>query len=313
MSSFVKYFFLFSAAIASLQDRIAVDRFIYEKPHCSSVNECRGRNGCNGSILYNRNGKIELSNYPNFFNCRWEIRGGVNSKIWVKIESAGNSFGIENHRFCGFDRLNLQNYDGSKKFGRICSSTKGAEIPYNGMNQLEYNTAANFEPTKIKSSAFRNGVTLDSSQLVVAFDADNQNTGAGFVLHYQIIGDIDDLIEGELTDIGDTLEAGLLYLTRNVNEQRKEPIEKRIRKLFALFSKKMSQCRNGDMTGELVNFSSAGFEEENLTKVHDEWFNIFQASFEKCDLPIMKKAGSFAETSWPRRINSVMNALQKHI
>ena len=45
MSSFVKYFFLFSAAIASLQDRIAVDRFIYEKPHCSSVNECRGRNG----------------------------------------------------------------------------------------------------------------------------------------------------------------------------------------------------------------------------------------------------------------------------
>ena len=59
-------------------------------------------------------------------------------------------------------------------------------------------------------------------------------------------------------------------------------------------------------------FSTAGFEEENLTKVHDEWFNIFQASFEKCDLPIMKKHGSFAETSWPRRINSVMNAIQKH-
>lgn len=46
------------------------------------------------------------------------------------------------------------------------------------------------------------------------------------------VGDIDDLIEGELTDIGDTLEAGLLYLTRNVNEQRKEPIEKRIRVSF---------------------------------------------------------------------------------
>jgi len=189
----------------------------------------------------------------------------------------------------------------------------GQEIPYNGMNQLEYNTAANLEPAKIKSSAFRNGVTLDSSELVVAFDADNQNTGAGFVLHYEIIGDIDDLIEGELTDIGDTLEAGLLYLARNVNEQRKEAIEKRIRKLFALFSKKMSQCRNGDMTGELVNFSTAGFEEENLKKVHDEWASIFEASFEKCDLPIMKKHGSFAETSWPRRINSVMNTLEKHM
>lgn len=26
----------------------------------------------------------------------------------------------------------------------------GQEIPYNGMNQLEYNTAANLEPAKIK-------------------------------------------------------------------------------------------------------------------------------------------------------------------
>jgi hypothetical protein len=55
-----------------------------------------------------------------------------------------------------------------------------------------------------------------------------------FFFHFIIflVGDIDDLIEGELTDIGDTLEAGLLYLTRNVNEQRKEPIEKRIRVSF---------------------------------------------------------------------------------
>ena len=29
-------------------------------------------------------------------------------------------------------------------------------------------------------------MTLDSSELVVAFDADNQNTGAGFLLHYEI-------------------------------------------------------------------------------------------------------------------------------
>ena len=60
-------------------------------------------------------------------------------------------------------------------------------------------------------------------------------------------------------------------------------------------------------------FSAAGFEEENLKKVHDEWASIFEASFEKCDLPIMKKHGSFAETSWPRRINSVMNTLEKHM
>ena len=59
-------------------------------------------------------------------------------------------------------------------------------------------------------------------------------------------------------------------------------------------------------------FSSAGFEEENLTKVHDEWASIFEASFEKCDLPIMKKHGSFAQTSWPRRINSVMSSIKKH-
>lgn len=60
-------------------------------------------------------------------------------------------------------------------------------------------------------------------------------------------------------------------------------------------------------------FSTAGFEEESLKKVHDEWASIFEASFEKCDLPIMKKHGSFAETSWPRRINSVMNTLEKHV
>ncbi|CAG5113369.1 Oidioi.mRNA.OKI2018_I69.chr2.g7480.t1.cds [Oikopleura dioica] len=309
---FVKYFCIFSPAIASLQDRIAVDRFIYEKPHCESVNACRGRNGCDGSILYNRVGQINLANYTNYFNCRWEIRGGLNSKIRVKVESAGN-FGIENHRFCGFDRLNLQNFEGTKKFGRICSSPRGETIPYNGMDAVEYGTSANSVATKIKSSAFRNGVTLDSSELVVAFDADNQNTGAGFVLHYEIIGDIDDLVEGELTDIGDNLEAGLLHLTKNIaSNQRREAVSNRIRKLFALYSKKMSQCRNGDLSSLLLNFSAAGFEEENLTKVHDEWYQIFEASFEKCDLPIMKKHGSFSQTSWPRRIESVIRSMEKH-
>ena len=58
--------------------------------------------------------------------------------------------------------------------------------------------------------------------------------------------------------------------------------------------------------------SAAGFEEENLTKVHDEWYQIFEASFEQCDLPIMKKHGSFSQTSWPRRIESVIKSMEKH-
>ena len=57
------------------------------------------------------------------------------------------------------------------------------------------------------------------------------------ILYFFQVGDIDDLIEGDLTDIGKTLEAGLLHLARNVNEQRKEAIEKRIRVSLKLKNK----------------------------------------------------------------------------
>ena len=48
-----------------------------------------------------------------------------------------------------------------------------------------------------------------------------------------LVGDIDDVVEGELTDIGDNLEAGLLHLTKNIaSNQRREAVSNRIRVIF---------------------------------------------------------------------------------
>lgn len=97
--------------------------------------------------------------------------------------AAGSSFGIENQSSCGYDRLHIRSAD-NKGYGRLCSSAADATIPYNGMAKYETDGG-----TKIKSSAFREWLLLDTNHLVIAFDADKQNTGNGFSLEYQIIGD----------------------------------------------------------------------------------------------------------------------------
>ena len=49
---------------------------------------------------------------------------------------SGESFGIENHKACGYDKIILRSYD-DKGYGRLCSSKADAQLPYNGMSPQE--------------------------------------------------------------------------------------------------------------------------------------------------------------------------------
>ena len=59
------------------------ERYIYEKPLCSSVSQCSDLEGCDGKIFTGKTGEIELNGYQNHFSCRWEVRGPAGSKIKV--------------------------------------------------------------------------------------------------------------------------------------------------------------------------------------------------------------------------------------
>ena len=116
-------------------------------------------------------------------------KGAPGTRVQIKIDQSGENFGIENHRACGFDRLNIQSgakndqnqYD---KFARICSnkldSTKlhNALIAPNSVNR-----------TKIENAEWQAGfVELNTNHVRIGFDTDNQGTGAGFKIDYKIVG-----------------------------------------------------------------------------------------------------------------------------
>ena len=88
------------------------ERYIYEKPLCSSVSQCSDLEGCDGKIFTGKTGEITLNGYQNHFSCRWEVRGPAGSKIKVRFSNKVNriSQATRNHflnfslKIC-FDKL----------------------------------------------------------------------------------------------------------------------------------------------------------------------------------------------------------------
>jgi len=288
------------------------ERYIYEKPLCSSVSQCSDLEGCDGKIFTGKTGEITLNGYQNHFSCRWEVRGPAGSKIKVKVLQ-GESFGIENHNACGNDRLHIHSID-EKRFGRLCSSKNNSKLPYNGMQPGETHGGV-----KIQSSKFRDWLSLDTNHLVVAFDSDQNANGQGFVLQYEIDGDVPEepvlpTVQAELEEIGNQVEEGLDNLITSLPkfpDQRKNRLAHRVKRLFEKFDTRMSRCKNGPQTDALSSVSLHGFSTGNLDIVEDQWMNLFRNSFNNCDLPIIRNHGSFDNTNWPKRIRSVIAAFRK--
>jgi len=174
-SAFVNLGLALSKTTETGPERGGPERYLYERPICESIQQCVGINGCNGKLYTKQKGSISVGAYEEFFNCRWEIRGSPGNQIKVKVLS-GESFGIENHKACGYDKIILRSYD-DKGYGRLCSSKADAQLPYNGMSPQESDGNGG---VKIQSSAFRDGVILDTHHLVIGFDADQQVGGIKF-------------------------------------------------------------------------------------------------------------------------------------
>ena len=94
----------------------------------------------------------------------------------------GSFFGIEHNAACGSDGLKIHGQENEELvgFGRLCSSLTSATKPYNGM--AAYKTKGG---EKIQSKLFRNWLELDSDHLVIGFDTDQNNEGAGFILRWR--------------------------------------------------------------------------------------------------------------------------------
>merc|ERR1712157_558314 len=122
-------------------------------------------------------GTISVSDYSNKFNCLCEIKQN------------NDNFGIENQRACGFDRLNIQsgqkNEDNKyNKFGRFCSNKNDEGKPHNALTAFN-----SYNGVKITNQEWQAGpVELDTNHVRIGFDTDNQGTGAGFVINYEIVG-----------------------------------------------------------------------------------------------------------------------------
>lgn len=98
------------------------------------------------------------------------------------IVEEGPFFGIEHNAACGSDGLKIHGQENEELvgFGRLCSSPTSATKPYNGM--AAYKTK---NGEKIQSKLFRNWLELDSDHLVIGFDTDQNNEGAGFILRWR--------------------------------------------------------------------------------------------------------------------------------
>ena len=94
----------------------------------------------------------------------------------------GSFFGIEHSPVCGADGLKIHGQEDGEivGFGRLCSSSKVATKPFNGM--AAHKTKGG---VKIQSKLFRDWIVLDTDHLVVGFDSDQDNEGAGFILSWK--------------------------------------------------------------------------------------------------------------------------------
>lgn len=292
-----------SAGLAQKDDRGLPERYLYEKPICTLLDDCRGRKGCDAKLFTEDSGVIEVKNYEPEFNCRWEIKGTPGTSIKVKVEE-GESFGVEYQTSCGFDRLHIRSADG-KGFGRLCSSKSSAAKPYNGMADWE-----TYNETKMRSSSFRQWLELPTSHLVVAFDTDRQVQGAGFKIFYEITGAGQ---SAPADEVAKELNSGLDNLIDNfaTKEQHKSRLGKRLVTLFQKYDSRMVKC--GKTNTQVAQFDSGIFSTGNLEEIEAEWLRFYRAMFNSCDLPIIKNSGGFDNTSWPRRIRRWIRQLGRDL
>jgi len=285
------------------------ERYLYEKPNCDSIALCADNPGCDGKLFTKTSGTISVSNYQNFFGCRWEVKGGSGSKIKVKVES-GSSFGIENQPQCGFDKLHIRSGD-DKGYGRLCSSRGDSQMPYNGMAAHE-----TFGGIKYKSSQFHDWLLLDTDHLVIAFDSDQQTTGKGFKVKYEIVGNPATGDEATIEEVGDHLEDNLADYIDAITDKapHKARLSTRLKKLFNKFDTRMKKCKNGDQSGELhYKVSSTIFEVDQIENVKREWLSFFRTAFNNCDIHIIRVYGDFDATNWPKRISSWFTQLSRDL
>lgn len=302
-------FVLTGTALVAGQERGLPERFIYEKPLCESIAMCSQNPGCDGKKLTARKGTISLSDYPAYFGCRWEIKAAAGNKIKIKVEQSPNSFGIENQASCGYDRLHIRSGD-DEAYGRLCSTKKDSNAVYNGMSKFETHGGV-----KIPSYKFRDWLLLDTNDLVVAFDSDQRTNGKGFTLFYEIAGD-NVHSQGTLENVGDKFESNLHSFIMNITDKapHQQRLVQRLEKLFAKFDYRMKRCKNGDQSQNLhTHIEDVVFDSNNLKKVKTEWLGFFREAFNKCDLYIIRKYGSFDKTNWPVRISSWFRQLARDL
>jgi len=283
---------------------------------CDSIESCKelnqpgsaNRNKCDGRVITEVSGTISYKNYDDQAACRWEVHAPEGARIKVKIHS-GSSFGIEHQDFCGNDKLSL-GYDsdaGSKKlFGRICSSRKNSQTPFNGLDAM-------YSPNgqKIQSKKFREGTILDTNRLIIHFQSDRSDTGAGFSMEYEMV---DLPKEKPIIEVGDDLEADLhgviQALAPQIADNHEQKLRERLTKLFKRFDSRMEKCNKTQKMHDVILQVS----HEDIDKTKDLWMNFFRNAFNQCDIPIINNnEDRFDGTSWPHRIASWFERLKRKL
>jgi len=296
-------------------------RYIYDTPICQSVQQCRGQNGCDGRVYRARKGIIAVVDYENGFNCLWEIKGAPGTKIRIEIEQTGETFGIENHRACGFDRLNIQNGARDEngefgKYGRFCSNKHDSGKVHNALTAFN-----SFNGVKIQNAEWQAGaVELDTNHLQIGFDTDNQGTGKGFTINYEIVGleeeatfeEVSADLSNQLEDIFQHLAFDQLELNTDLTEKAHDRIKANMQRIhdnmFTKFNDLMDRCKNQDQSSSMhVNVTNTDLNDPVNAK--EAWENLMRSSFDVCDLPVTRKG--YDQSSWPRRIDRYFNKLAK--
>jgi len=306
-------FLLFTLTVVcstvEVSTKFVLDRFLYENPFCATVKQCAKENdGCNGQVMTVNSGHIQLNNYPSRFSCRWEIKGTSKTKIRLKIEQGVDSFGIENQPMCGFDRLHIQSATGNK-YGRLCSSKANSGEIFNGM--LDSETAGG---VKIPSSEWQqdNGILLDTNHLVVAFDSDQEKTGAGFKIVFEIEGAAKTEMEQTVNEAKDGLQTlADHYVDPAADPKKAERIRKRMENLFRKFISRMDKC--GSLDKKSAGIDPEVFATLDLDMAEEAWNAFLKDSFEDCShaIFIIRDNDGYDNTNWPNRLESYFSMIKK--
>jgi hypothetical protein len=144
---------------------------------------------------------------------------------------------------------------------------------------------------------------------VVAFDSDQETSGQGFKISYEIVAPEN---QDHFTEVKEELNIELDQLFKNVltKAHHIERMERIHNNLFVKWENLMGRCKNGDM----LNSIHASFNAQTVTDpavARQVWEDLMVSSFEVCDLPITR--AGFEGSSWDRRINRYFEKLNRLI